>query len=156
MKRENSSETIGLWLKTKYANLVRNSSSGIYSARFRHNGKLIWKGLSTDVLSTAAQRFPDTIKEVKDEQALLASGSDPRITFEAAARIYLERGRSSPDFKLKTKAYHWPSHRSTAITVFPASSVAPVRSGRSPYRDPYRGVSACQFSVGQWVRAPQR
>ena len=72
MKRVNSRQTLGLWLKTKYANLVRNSSSGIYFARFRHNGKLIWRGLSTDVLSTAAQRLPDTIKEVKDEQALLA------------------------------------------------------------------------------------
>ena len=57
----------------QYANLVRNNSSGIYFARFRHNGKLIWKGLRTDVLSIAAQRLPDTIKELKDEQTLLAS-----------------------------------------------------------------------------------
>jgi hypothetical protein len=37
-----------LWQKTKYANLVRNASSGTYFARFRHNGKLIWRGLETD------------------------------------------------------------------------------------------------------------
>lgn len=96
----------GLWQKTKYANLVRNASSGKYFARFRHNGKLIWRSLDTDVLSIAAQRLPDKMKEVKDEQALLASGSDPRITFEAAAKIYLERVESSPDYKPKTKAYH--------------------------------------------------
>lgn len=95
-----------LWQKTKYANLVRNASSGKYFARFRHNGKLIWRSLETDVLSVAAQRLPDKIKEIKDEQALLASGSDPRITFEAAAKIYLERVKSSPDYKPKTKAYH--------------------------------------------------
>jgi integrase len=99
-------KTNGLWQKTKYANLVRNASSGKYFARFRHNGKLIWRSLDTDVLSIAAQRLPDKIKEVKDEQALLASGSDPRITFEAAAKIYLERVKSSPDYKPKTKAYH--------------------------------------------------
>ena len=106
MERKNSQKANGLWQKTKYANLVRNGSSGIYFARFRHIGKLIWRGLDTDVLSTAAQRLPDKIKEVKDEQALLASGSDPRITFEGAAKIYLKRVKSSPDFKPKTKAYH--------------------------------------------------
>ena len=114
-----------LWQKTKYANLVRNSSSGKYFARFRHNGKLIWRSLETDVLSTAAQKLPDKIKEVKDEQELLGSGSDPRITFEAAAKIYLERVKASPDFKPKTKAYHeqrldglfktWPDVKAKAI-----------------------------------------
>ena len=98
-------KTNGLWQKTKYANLVRNASSNKYFARFRHNGKLIWRGLDTDVLSIAAQRLPDKIKEVKDEQALMTSGSDPRITFEAAAKIYLERVQSSPDYKPKTKTY---------------------------------------------------
>ena len=73
------------WQKTKDANLVRNVSSGNYFARFRNNGKLIWRGLDTDVLTIAAQRLPEKIKEVKDEQVLLASGSDHRITFEVAA-----------------------------------------------------------------------
>lgn len=118
----------GLWQKTKYANLVRNASSGKYCARFRNNGKLIWRALDTDVLSIAAQRLPDKIKEVKDEQVLLASGSDPRITFEAAAKIYLERVQASPDYKPKTKAYHeqrldaffksWPTVKSKAIKDF--------------------------------------
>src|SRR6185312_858079 len=118
----------GLWQKTKYANLVRNASSGKYCARFRNNGKLIWRALDTDVLSIAAQRLPDKIKEVKDEQVLLASGSDPRITFEAAAKIYLERVQASPDYKPKTKAYHeqrldaffksWPTVKSKVIKDF--------------------------------------
>jgi integrase len=118
----------GLWLKTKYANLVRNASSGKYFARFRNNGKLIWRGLDTDVLSIAAQRLPDKIKEVKDEQALLASGSDPRITFKAAAKIYIDRVNASPDYKPKTRAYHqqrldaffksWPDASTKAIKAF--------------------------------------
>ncbi len=89
MKTNSDEKSGGLWQKTKYANLVRNASSGKYFARFRSNGKLIWRGLDTDVLSVAAQRLPDKIKETKDEQLLLASGSDPRITFEAAAKIYI-------------------------------------------------------------------
>ena len=39
----------GLWQKTKYANLVRNVSSGKYFARFRNNGKLIWRGLDIQI-----------------------------------------------------------------------------------------------------------
>ena len=125
-KSENTEEkSNSLWQKTKYANLVRNTSSGKYFARFRHNGKLIWRGLDTDVLSVAAQRLPDKIKETKDEQILLASGSDPRITFEVAAKIYIERINGSPDFKPRTKAYHqerldaffksWPDVKPKAI-----------------------------------------
>lgn len=49
------------WQKTKYANLVRNISSGNYFARFRNNGKLIWRSLDTDVFTIAAQRLPDKI-----------------------------------------------------------------------------------------------
>ena len=79
--------TSRLWQKTSYANLVRNVSSGKYFARFRSNGKLIWRGLDTDALSTAAQRLPDKIKEAMDEQELLASGSDPRITFLLKRKI---------------------------------------------------------------------
>jgi hypothetical protein len=86
---------------------------------------LIWRGLDTDVLSTAAQRLPDKIKEAKDEQELLVSGSDPRIRFAAAAKMYIERINASPDFKPKTKAYHqerlnaffksWPDAKANAI-----------------------------------------
>ena len=122
---KNEEKANSLWQKTKYANLVRNASSGKYFARFRNNGKLIWRALDTDVLSIAAQRLPDKIKEVKDEQELLASGSDPRITFEGAATIYMERVQASPDYKPKTKAYHeqrldalfksWPAVKSKAI-----------------------------------------
>ena len=104
MKTEKKTES--LWQKTRHANLVRNSSSGKYFARFRHNGKLIWRGLDTDVLSIAAQRLPDKIKDAKDEQDLLASGSDPRITFQGAAKIYQKRVQASPDFKTRTKEYH--------------------------------------------------
>ncbi len=125
MSTKKAEKTEGLWQRTKYANLVRNNSSRSYFARFRHKGKLIWRSLDTDVLSVAAQRLPDKVKEVKEEQALLASGSDPRITFEAAAKIYLERINASPDYKPKTKIYHqerldaffksWPDVKAKAI-----------------------------------------
>ncbi len=119
-------KTQSLWQKTRYANLVRNLSSGKYFARFRHNGKLIWRGLDTDVLSVAAQRLPDKIKEVKDERALLDSGSDPKLTFEAATKIYQERVQASPDFKPRTKAYH--DEQLTALfKTWPDLKAKPIR-----------------------------
>ena len=126
-------KTESLWQKTRHANLVRNLSSGKYFARFRHNGKLIWRGLDTDVLSIAAQRLPDKIKAVKDEQALLASGSDPRITFEAATKIYQKRIQASPDFKPRTKGHH--EERLIAFErMYLEKCAANVRKDKSAYR----------------------
>jgi len=45
------------WQKTPVANLVRNASSGLYYARVRVRGKLIWKSLKTDCMSVAKLRF---------------------------------------------------------------------------------------------------
>ena len=39
------------WGKTKVQCLVRNTHSGIYYARARVNGKLLWKTLETDSLN---------------------------------------------------------------------------------------------------------
>jgi hypothetical protein len=36
------------WQKTPVANLVRNTTPGIYYARVRTKGKLIWKSLEAD------------------------------------------------------------------------------------------------------------
>jgi hypothetical protein len=51
------------WLKTPVANLVRNAASGIYYARVRVRGKLIWKTLKTDRMSVAKLRLGDFLKE---------------------------------------------------------------------------------------------
>ena len=41
------SEPKRVWLKTKYANLMRYVPSENYYARFRSRGKLVWKSLET-------------------------------------------------------------------------------------------------------------
>ena len=47
------------WQKTSVANLVRNASSGIYYARVRIRGKLIWKSQKTDRMSVVKLRLGD-------------------------------------------------------------------------------------------------
>lgn len=41
------------WQSTQYANGVRHIPSGIYYARLRVKGKLIWRSLKTDKISIA-------------------------------------------------------------------------------------------------------
>ena len=52
------------WGKTKVQCLVRNTHSGIYYARTRVNGKLLWKTLETDSLTVAKARLPKALVEL--------------------------------------------------------------------------------------------
>ncbi|MFZ4780221.1 MAG: hypothetical protein ACOYM3_33110, partial [Terrimicrobiaceae bacterium] len=47
------------WQPTQYANIVRHVPSGIYYARLRIKGKLIWRSLKTDKISIAKLRMGD-------------------------------------------------------------------------------------------------
>ncbi len=42
-----------LYEETRTQNLVRNTALGVYYARFRINGKLVWRSLGTDVYTIA-------------------------------------------------------------------------------------------------------
>ena len=52
------------WGKTKAQCLVRNTHSGIYYARVRVNGKLLWKTLETDSSTVAKARLPKVLAEL--------------------------------------------------------------------------------------------
>ena len=58
-----SSEPKGPWEATAVQNLVRYRPAGTYFARFRVNGKRVWKSLETTVFSVAKQRLPETMRE---------------------------------------------------------------------------------------------
>lgn len=102
MKLKTESRTRGSWEPTRTPNLLRNRSSGVYYARFRIDGKLVWRTLETDVYTTAKLKLPDKIEE---ERKLVAAG-DGQITFEQAAKVYLERIHRDPGLKVRTKEYH--------------------------------------------------
>lgn len=91
-----------LWQKTNTANLIRNSSSGTFYARFRMAGKLRWLSLETTSLTTAKLKLADTLKQ---ERQLVAAG-DGQITFAQAAKIYRERKAKDSTLKPKTKEDH--------------------------------------------------
>ncbi|NBV23406.1 MAG: site-specific integrase [Proteobacteria bacterium] len=91
-----------LWQKTATPNLIRNSASGTFYARFRLGGKLRWQSLATKSLTTAKLKLADTIKA---ERQLVVAG-DGQITFAQAAALYRERMATDPKLKAKTKVDH--------------------------------------------------
>ena len=77
---------------TQYSNLIRYVPSGIYYARFRVRGKLIWKSLKTDRITVAQLRLADLQREERkkaEKDRLLAKG---RVLFEAVVQAYREKG----------------------------------------------------------------
>jgi integrase len=51
------------WQSTQYANVVRHVPSGIYYARLRVKGKLIWRSLKTERISIAKLKLADVESE---------------------------------------------------------------------------------------------
>jgi hypothetical protein len=106
IQRDGQKKT-ALYEKTRTQNLVRNTASGVYYARFRINGKLVWRSLETDVYTTAKLKLPDKIEQ---ERKLIGAG-DGQITFEQAAKLYIERINQDPARSGRTTARCWRSKR---------------------------------------------
>jgi integrase len=103
---KNESTPAKRWQKTQYSNLIRYVPSGIYFARFRVSGKLIWRSLKTDAVSVAKMRLGD-LEKAEQERAASADGvRKGKVTGEDAIRIYLERVEGDRSLKPRTKDYH--------------------------------------------------
>jgi len=61
--QEKQEESNSPWQKTQYANLIRYVPSGTYFARFRIQGKLVWRSLKTDRVTIAHTRLQDEIEK---------------------------------------------------------------------------------------------
>jgi hypothetical protein len=65
------------WETTSVTNLVRWKASKTYFARFKANGKLIWKSLNTKLFSVAKNRLPEVVEaersRYEDRQRLVGA-----------------------------------------------------------------------------------
>src|SRR5258707_15815125 len=90
---EDSAESLKVWQKTPFANLIRYTPSGVYFCRIRVQGKLIRKSLKTDVLSVAKLRLTDEEKkhrQVAQRQLAMQRGRG-QMTFADPLEIYRAR-----------------------------------------------------------------
>jgi len=97
------------WGKTKVQCLIRNTHSGIYYARARVNGKLLWKTLETDSLTVAKARLPKVLVELgrgsTKSVAMRSAGHHPILSFGDAATLHLANIQARVDLKPATKHY---------------------------------------------------
>ena len=96
------------WGKTKVQCLVRNTHSGIYYARARVNGKLLWKTLETDSLTVAKARLPKVLAELGRGSArsvATRSAGYPILSFGDASTLHLANIQARVDLKPATKHY---------------------------------------------------
>jgi integrase len=93
------------WEGTAVQNLVRYRPAGTYFARFRVNGKRVWKRLETTVFSVAKQRLPETIREHRARFESITAVSSGKMSVGDAARAYLEKIRNSVSLKPRSKDY---------------------------------------------------
>jgi hypothetical protein len=102
VKGDQSHHTESRWQKTPVANLVRHVQSGIYYARIRVRGKLIWKSLKTDRISVAKLRLSDFLKEERRRSSAHSAVARGKMVFCLA----LERtaGGSKQTTRLKSAA----------------------------------------------------
>jgi integrase len=92
VEEKNGEKTKKNWQPSQYSNLIRYVPSGIYYARFRVRGKLIWKSLKTDKITVAQLRLGDLEKDERkkaEKGRLLAKG---KVSFEQALQAYREKG----------------------------------------------------------------
>ncbi len=107
------------WLKTQYSNLIRYKSSGVYFARFRVHGKLIWKSLKTDQVTVAKLRLGDLEKAERQSAESQAGCANGKMTFSSTLDIYKARLNGDVSLKPRSKSYYherinalersWPS-----------------------------------------------
>jgi integrase len=153
--------TTQTWGKTKIQCLVRNLHSGVYYARARVNGKLIWRTLETDRLSAAKVRLPKALLDMGRGfgKGFNNQNAGTIETFGDVARVHLANVETRVDIKPATKHYwrqivaallaSWPDlaeRKTTKITEADAREWAAAYQGQvSPTR--YNNTVDCLRTI---------
>ena len=87
-------KSVKTWTKTRVQNLVKHRS-GVYYARLYTNGKEQWKSLKTELLEVAKARLRKFAGETEETAAAHEAQTRGKMTFGEAAKIFLERLKSS-------------------------------------------------------------
>lgn len=86
-KRDPNLSSDGKWRSfPRVPNLLQYVIAETYYARCKVNGKPVRASLETTVFSTAKQRLPDKLKELRKPKALVGSFGDGRLKYEAESQ----------------------------------------------------------------------
>lgn len=81
----------GLWQSTQYGNIVKHRS-GIYYARIRVSGKLIWRSLRTQSITTAKLRLDDVAAEERKNSTAGTPLTRDKVLFSDCVSAYKAAG----------------------------------------------------------------
>jgi integrase len=157
------------WLKTPIANLVCNATSGVYYARVRVRGKLIWKTLKTDRMSVAKLRLGDFLKEENHRAEATQATIRGKMTFGDALVSYRQQLADAQHLKPSAKLYRekcikallksWPGLEDTDVRKI---SVSDCRGWASRFARDYsptvfnNTVGTLRHIIGIAIRAGAR
>ena len=77
---------------TQYANIVQHVPSGIYYARLRIKGKLIWRSLKTDKILVAKTTLGDVEKEAQKKAEPGFIKAKDKVLIQHCLAAYREKG----------------------------------------------------------------
>lgn len=102
---------------TSVTNLVK-ADGGVFYARARHQGRLVWRSLGTSSFTVAKLRLPDALRDIR-KIAPSAASVTPKLKFSEAVEIYKAAVNGNPRlasasklFRLRSEATlrrTWPS-----------------------------------------------
>jgi len=126
MKREKhqprADEPAKTWQATQHSNIVRHVPSGIYYARLRVKGKLVWRSLKTERISIAQARLADVEREERRKSEAGFVQATDKVLIRECIEAYRQKGfrpakpRSKKDVKpLKPAALAYYEQRIQAL-----------------------------------------
>jgi integrase len=86
---------------TKVTNLVRAEPGGVYYARAKIRGKIVWRSLETTTFTVAKLRLPDELRKLRDVFPPRAK-LEPKLKFSEAVELY--KRQINEDSRLKPRA----------------------------------------------------
>jgi integrase len=102
---ESKQVSVQTWAKTAVQCLVRHSVSGVYYARTRVKGKLVWKTLETDIFQVAKARLPDALENIRKAAYARNALVTGYVTFGEAADVYILNVERKVDLKPRSVDY---------------------------------------------------
>lgn len=80
-----------MWQSAQYSNVVKHIPSGVYYARFRVKGKLIWRSLKTDKISIAKLRLDDVEEEERKKSEAGFVQAKDKILIRGCIEAYRQK-----------------------------------------------------------------
>lgn len=106
------------WQRTQYTNLLRYEPSGVFFARIRVGGKLIWRSLKTKAISVAKLKLADLERDERTrlESAHRSDAAD--TTFQTLLHGFLADLDVDPRIKPRTRQY-WKERAGALLSSWP-------------------------------------